>query len=372
MGRVSAQQMSVRAENQGFSLVELMVGVVIGMLGIIVMMNVFMVTEAQKRTSTSSGDAQGNGVVAMATLERDLRLAGYGMSHAALQGSGGCTTILSEYDGTTSNIQAAPVRITDGGTGLSDTVVVNYGNAMAGSVPAMLSAKMTSKTAKMTFNRTVGFEEDDLIIVAQNGVCVLMQITDLRNGNKVEHDAAAHHHGSGSKYNPSSPPATWPQFDMWAKVFNVGALSSNTYSVNAARDLQMLQANDATVYTVASNIVNVQAQYGVAPTGTWVSGSKVDCWVNATTGNACDASDWATPSAENIERIKAVRIALVARSSNPEKATAGVCNTTTAAPVAWDSGPSIDLSATADWQCYRYKVYQTIVPLRNVLWVQPE
>ena len=80
-----------------------------------------------------------------------------------------------------------------------------------------------------------------------------------------------------------------------------------------------------------------------------------------------------TTSAEWAQ-IVAVRVAVVARSSLMEKpnATTGLCDTTTAASVnmpTW-SGGTFDLSANADWQCYRYKTFETTVPLRNMIWKQ--
>ena len=48
----------------GFSLVEIMVALVIGMLGIIVMMQVFAMFEAQKRTTTGGDDAISSGSIA--------------------------------------------------------------------------------------------------------------------------------------------------------------------------------------------------------------------------------------------------------------------------------------------------------------------
>jgi len=44
----------------GFSLVELMIGLVIGMVAIVVMMQVFSVSEGYKRTTTGGDDAQNN------------------------------------------------------------------------------------------------------------------------------------------------------------------------------------------------------------------------------------------------------------------------------------------------------------------------
>jgi type IV pilus assembly protein PilW len=76
-------------------------------------------------------------------------------------------------------------------------------------------------------------------------------------------------------------------------------------------------------------------------------------------------------------RTSAVRMALVTRNSQLEKSAV-----TTGAPV-WDGGPAsgvlvapagsantpIDLSAFPKWQNYRYKIFQTTVPLRNVTWM---
>ena len=64
----------------GFSLVEIMVALVIGMLGIIVMMQVFAMFEAQKRTTTGGDDAISSGSIALYSLQRDIQHAGWGIS----------------------------------------------------------------------------------------------------------------------------------------------------------------------------------------------------------------------------------------------------------------------------------------------------
>ena len=71
----------------------------------------------------------------------------------------------------------------------------------------------------------------------------------------------------------------------------------------------------------------------------------------------------------------AMQLAIVARSSQPEKPdpASGLCNITTNPP-SWIGG-TVDLSGQVgltavanDWKCYRYKVFEVTVPLRNVLW----
>ena len=94
---------------------------------------------------------------------------------------------------------------------------------------------------------------------------------------------------------------------------------------------------------------------------------------------ADNADNWLAPVAANVARIKAVRVAVVARSSLKERPSTpgGVCDATPSASAPnypqW-AGGAIDVTknpdgtANADWMCYRYKVYQTTIPLRNIMW----
>ena len=88
------------------------------------------------------------------------------------------------------------------------------------------------------------------------------------------------------------------------------------------------------------------------------------------------------PTDANVPLVKAIRVAVVVRSSLLEKdIVTGTCTNSAGVnngPCAWnDSGdpnaadspaPKIDLSGDPNWQHYRYRVFETIIPLRNVLW----
>jgi len=64
----------------GFSLVDVMVGMLLGLIGTIIIFQVFEQSERVKRTTTGGGDAQQNGIAAVFSLERGLRQAGYGFN----------------------------------------------------------------------------------------------------------------------------------------------------------------------------------------------------------------------------------------------------------------------------------------------------
>jgi type IV pilus assembly protein PilW len=119
-----------------------------------------------------------------------------------------------------------------------------------------------------------------------------------------------------------------------------------------------------------ADIVNIQAQYGISASA---GSNLVTQWVNATGG-------WAAPSVADRNRIKALHIAVVARNGLLEKDIVTVACTTNKGtanngPCAWDdtsvdAAPQIDLSNDPNWQNYRYRVFETIIPLRNMIWAK--
>jgi type IV pilus assembly protein PilW len=194
-----------------------------------------------------------------------------------------------------------------------------------------------------------------------------------------------HVNGSGMRaWNQNSVfPAMTVEGDptvLKSVLLNMGSMVLRTYSVSAAGNLQGADLSLADGSTPAATdlypqIVMMQALYGKA-TGT--DTNQVNVYEKtAPTTNA----QW--------QQVKSVRIAVVARSVQYEKEAV-----TANAPV-WDVGGAstgtiavagasstlpgcssssaclkLDVSSLvgADWQHYRYKVYDTIVPLRNALW----
>jgi type IV pilus assembly protein PilW len=71
-----------RARQHGFSLIEIMVGIVIGMIAVLVIYQVFAAAEGLKRNTTSAGDAQQNGLLASFMLGVELANASNGVAMA--------------------------------------------------------------------------------------------------------------------------------------------------------------------------------------------------------------------------------------------------------------------------------------------------
>jgi type IV pilus assembly protein PilW len=104
---------------------------------------------------------------------------------------------------------------------------------------------------------------------------------------------------------------------------------------------------------IANDIVSMRAQYGRDTTA--VMDGVVDTYDQTTPTTGCG---WIKTSA--------LRLVLVARNGQPEK------TAVTAAAPTW-AGGTINLTATNStvpagftWQNFRYKVFQTAIPLRNI------
>ncbi len=138
---------------RGVTLIELMVGIVIGLLAVLVISQTMVFSEAQKRTTTNGADAQVNGTLSLYTLERDLKEAGYGLT--GVNSSLGCE-IRSSYKGTASNFTLAPVVITAGASNAPDTIRVLGSNKENFSVPALIVKDHPANAANFFVNSPLG------------------------------------------------------------------------------------------------------------------------------------------------------------------------------------------------------------------------
>lgn len=381
---------------QGFSLVEILVAMVIGLIGMLVIFQSFDTFEAQKRTTTSATDAQESGLMALNAVERDIRLAGYGLFY----GNQLACNRMNQWTGSAATqVPLMPVMITDGGSA-SDTIVTSYSTSAFGSLPAQLLLDTTTSAQPLQVNnatKTAGFSVGNMLLVANPTLgrnCTRLQVS----GTTLAADGAsltiATTPGTSA---PANPPAATNLFATAPNpvasygnspaepsvVINMGAFARNQYSIsinatNRDGELQQLDLTNAGAasVTLASGIVNMQAQLGVSAAATT---QEINNWVNPT-GTWAPASITTT----DIGRVKAIRIAIVSRSSQMERTTAmasgnvtSTCTTPVGTvnngPCAWnDTGttaaPQIDLSGDTNWQRYRYRVYETIIPIRNVMW----
>lgn len=365
--------------SRGFSLVEVMVALVIGMLAMVVVLQVFSLSENSKRTSTSGGDAQQSGAMALFTIERDLRQAGFGMN--SVIGTLGCT--INGFDQTLGRsitllgLSFAPVVITQGAAGLPDRITVSYGSTGNVTPIATLTNNYNGSPANFQVDNNFGFNIGDVILVVEAGNpnCTLAQVNNLPGTSQL----IIHNTGvNNPRYNVAS--GIGIAHGPGSQIMDMGPLPIiNDYTVTTpsatAPSGQLNVQNsltDAAPTPIVDSVINLQAEYGMddgVNNGTVVHASYtandkvVDNWSTATPANS---AAW--------RQVIAVRLAIVARSGLREKPnrTTGLCDATSVTPT-WAGSATSPLVFTNDadgtsWRCYRYKVYETTVPLRNMLW----
>jgi type IV pilus assembly protein PilW len=344
---------------EGFSLVSIMTGLFIGSISTVIMLQCWSQFEAQKRVTARGNDAQENGLMALYIIEREARMAGLGLVD---RGNFICTT-LNSYSGgiTTSNAAFLPVRIGDGDGVSPDSISFIHGSATTGNIPLKLRADAATSAADLTVDNANGLSANDLILIAQPGSnqpCTRLQVSaaPATAGGLTTLPHAP------NTYNPPNNVNVFPSGGYYAetgKVFTVGSLTNNQYSVN--NGVLSLSAAGGTSTEIASDIVNLQAQYGIANAGS----QNINCWTDAANLSAatsgCGAGvNWSSLNASSLARIKAIRIAIVAR--NPQRNASAVTST-----LSWfDNDVTATLSSSE--QKYRYKTYETIIPLRNLIW----
>lgn len=347
---------------RGFSLIEIMVGMVIGMFGIIVIMQVFAVFEGQKRTTTGGGDAQNAGAIALYGVQRDLQQGGYGISSLPLIGcnvqlrAGPPAVILNTMAPVTINHASIPA-----GDANTDTLLVVYGNSNGASegngITGATGAVYTVQTPTM-------FSSNDMVIAEPStrpNPCDLVLDRVVTSAAQVTVQT-----GVALNILPATPATLYdlgaaPKVQAYA--IRGGNLTVCDYMVNNC-SLAANTGNTAIWVPIANNIVSMRAQYGQDNNANPMDGI-VDVFNQTTPATPCG---WM--------KELAIRIALVARNSQPEKTAV-----TTAAPV-WEGSAAnnpagsaatpIVLTATTvppgfTWQNFRYKVFQTTVPIRNVV-----
>ena len=353
---------SLVRNSRGMSLVEVLISMVISLVVTLAAYQTFAASEGYRRAATGGGDATFSGSIGMYTLQRDLRMAGYGINTASVLG---CT--VRAYDEGVSpardfTFTLAPVVITQGAAGAPDTVEVSYSSSDAMPVPVRMTQAPPTPTSLYYIDNGFGIVAGQLLIAAEPGRdCTLSQATNTPTLEPAgQRDRLRHDDGSyvgpfgtpvSSRYN--KPGGLGPNYTLAGIIYSIGqAPVVNRYYVqneNLVVDSVLL---GGIAQPVAAGIVQFQAQYGRDTNADGV----IDTWGEAAPASA---AEWAG--------LVAVRLGLVARSAVGERANAvGNCEVTTVAPT-W-SGGNFDLSARADWRCFRYRVFESTISLRNMIW----
>ncbi|MEO8022837.1 PilW family protein [Polaromonas sp.] len=360
---------SHQASQGGFTLIELMISLALGLLTVLVITNVMIMSEGQRRSATSGSDAQVNGALSLYMIQRDVQMAGYGLaSNPAALGCG----INASYGGTALTgfpLVVAPVVIEDNGNaGSKVSVLISRKSSF--SVPMPVTEDHPVGSGYFVVRSAFGTTAGDMFVAVPSVVgggfaCALLQATNSGGALPTTLSTVVIPHETTSQWNPANLANTFP---AGSYLINLGPMAYRSYAVSAGLSLQTTNLISATGTAATEDlypeIVKFQAMYGK----------------DTNADGVVDTYDTTTPTtAAGWQQVLAVRVAVVARSGQYEREVV-----TSAAPL-WNLGTgytvagtsacftgsqclSLGLSHITDWDHYRYKVYDTVIPLRNVLW----
>jgi type IV pilus assembly protein PilW len=382
--RSSKMQCATPRRERGMSLIEILVGVLIGMIGIVVIFQVLAVSEQQKRNTTHGADAQSSGAIGLFAMQEDVQLGGYGLGMAD-DNQIGC--MVDAYNDAVTpkavDFPLIPLEVVQGAAGAPDQIRVLYGNSPYFVANRSFTAS-TSTSKTLDSAGRAGIEVGDKVVFVTQGAapsCMLVQITAKPGavGSSTEVD----HTDDGNPFNKGGSVAGAFPSPAAGFAFNLGpGPHRNVWRITTAADAQgpnRLVVSDATfgdgtVIEVSDGIINLQAEYGVDANG----------------NNFVEDNEWTatTPVGANWRKLRAVRVALLARSAQWDKTACspnpqwtsgdGLANLTLTDFVMTDvdgtAATASELACTENppspnnWRRYRYSVYETVIPLRNMIW----
>ena len=370
---------------RGVSLIETMVGILIGMVVVAVVYNLLLAAEGYKRSTMGVADAQVTGQLTQFILGRELANAGNALSAGTDE-----LAICGDW-----RLKPLPALITAGATATtSDDVTIYYSTTTRVVHPVRFATTVTTPNPYQVFSPN-GFKVNDWIIATDRTAnCSLGRVTAITapsTGNPLPPA------DSGGLVALAYTPASAFSFNSGARIINMGQqLNRVHYWVDPAKaQLQSQNINPFAIDTAATppvvplaqNVVLLKAQYGIDTN----NDNAVDCWTSADNTGTCGGFDLSGPSdpktlatggvfanaatGARIRMIKAIRIAVVVRSEDVTKADAS--NAGLVGQTAWlfncaaNNGTcqgriQIDNTVLTDYG--RYRIYESTIPLRNSLW----
>lgn len=341
----------------GFTLIEIMVAVVIGLFGVMAMTQMYIQAENNKKTSTNSGDAMIEGMVAMTELQRDIRMAGYGVANKLVLGcnfqftyndaSGSpITRTINRLGSVTINHENIPA-----GDNNTDTLLIFYADTRG--FPSEDSSTPASTALQYTVGAIHQYRVGDYVVIAPDipecNNATTRQLAQVTNLTQVSSSITINAGNFSNRNTIFNLGAAFPTIVVYA--IRNGKLTRCNYLLN---DCGLASnTSKANVWeSVANNIVSMRAQYAQRvpnPAG----GTTLNYQQNAYT-TACD---WL--------KTPVIRVGILARNPQPEK------DATSTVPTWSGSSGDAPFLLSGDWKNYRYNVQESMINMRNMAWLTP-
>lgn len=339
---------------RGMSVVESLVGIAVGLLVALAAAGTVQVFTASQRQGMAVGGSAMNAATALSMIKHDIGSAGLGFFG---DGSPLCPLLnlsvgpVAVYNSST----FSPVNVSRVGVSPYDKLELAFGTqVLAG---ATVYTEGSSDGTNAYLQTYLPASSPDVVLLAASAavpVCTVRTVTQVVPSTATTPQQLVF--GNAGSYNNTSVTfATPPSTEDGGQVSLLGNLAINAYAVDATTRTLTLSRLNGTTTTLANDVIAFRVQYGVSAAP---GDPTLSSWVNG--------ADFGKPTIANLSRIRAVRIGLVTRSAQREKAGPdGSCNASGNLPKLFDETMS-DPDNPSEWRCYRYRVSSAVVPMRNI------
>lgn len=398
---------------RGFTITEIMVAVAIGLIGTLIVFKSLDNSHSVTRNVTGGSDAQTTGALALYSMERDVRQAGYGINDPAILGcqlrlshSGSTFSLPADITGNTAVLTPLQIRMDGDGNPI---LRVAYAGGRNVSGTKLVQPYPGPDASLLRVANVYGMRKfGSLLLVtegntmeAENWLPGLRVCSVYQTNADIADDTTPPAIGRTvvSPFSPSSAYANIT-YSLNSKVFNLGqGNTSGNAALNTMQDTanmpvwkeyrvnhaaQTLEERDifrgeSDYKTIAPNVVDMYVDY-IQRDGTFRTSSPVD---NAGTNVALYQAfrhEW--------QDIVGVRISLLTRDPAPDFSKGVACRNADNSVIADTSKmitastsrslstgfPGVDpfvldLDNNADAYCYRYKTHSSTITMRNAAWM---
>ncbi|WP_415897098.1 PilW family protein [Neptuniibacter sp. QD72_48] len=266
---------------QGFSLVELLVSIVIGLLLVVGVLQAFVSSKETYTMQSGLAKLQENGRFAMSFLTRDLRQAGYsGCSRNTdivntLRDASGALPSYLDFSSSIGGQDNTSGLVLDGRTALTGTDVVEVRFADTGGGCDLEIGKHNVNSATLKCQVNHNFQQGDILAVTDCQTTAIFQQSNVNNNGTIS--TIVHNTGNGTDIgnctNFLGSPVSCPSGTKYA--FNTGSvLRMNFYRYFVANNdfgepalyRQRIENNagvtETTVRELVEGVENMQVLYG--------------------------------------------------------------------------------------------------------------
>jgi type IV pilus assembly protein PilW len=393
-----------RIKDRGFSLIEILIALALSVIALLVILEVFSISEARKRVTSGAADAQQAGSINLYQVGRTARVGGAGLT----QGDKlwGCTLNVSRsgvqlvppaaaypvpFETIPTATRVFPAMIFPGqgfagNTGTpargSDIVAVFSADGEAGQAQYDLAAPPLAgaEPSVILQGNSNGFRRRDLLLAVQADRgptdCWVAQISGKTSGANTfvpfvpgatpkMQTVLPLDGGADGPYNIANGLSLLPAGQA-TRIVNLGRTPNfMAYGVNAQNQLVQYDFLNLSGFAtnqplvIAENVVDFRAVFGVSdPAGSAVT------WVSPTDAKWSPAGLHATPN--NADLIVAVRFAMVVRTN--------AVSTLLDAPTSYTLFPDVaalrqEVALDSNLQKFRHQVYDSTMPVKNMRFV---